>query len=268
MKIEPGFYPNLSNEDYHASNGISKSGLTLINRSPKHYYDAYLKEDRVKKEQTPQMILGSFLHCYILEENEVENRYACIPKIDRRTKQGKEEHYKVMQEISHKTLISFEDSCKAENMAYSVLSNQTAVDLINNGSVESSIYFKDSDYDVLCKCRPDVMFESYVVDLKTTSDASHEEFSRQIYKYGYHIQSAIMQEGIFKQFGTMIKDFFFVCVETIEPYCTAIYRLDDDSIHKGRQEYKRLLKIYKGCMESNQWEGYKITEIGLPRWAR
>ena len=51
----------MSNEAYHAYDGISKSGLDLIARSPAHY--AY----RTASEPTRAMVIGSATHAAILE---------------------------------------------------------------------------------------------------------------------------------------------------------------------------------------------------------
>ena len=51
----------LSNTDYHRAEGISKSGLDLIARSPMHY------RFREQREPTAAMALGTATHAAILE---------------------------------------------------------------------------------------------------------------------------------------------------------------------------------------------------------
>lgn len=268
MIVNTGFYPNLSNEDYHASSAISKSGLMTFKRSPLHYYDAYLSDDRIQKEQTPQMLLGSIVHTMILEGGEVNNRYVAAPKIDKRTNAGKEAWLIFSEENKDKQVVDAQLWSDAMYMSEKIFKNPKAMELIEGGVNESSIFYNDSDTGLMCKSRPDVLFEGHVVDLKTTADASPEAFSKSIYTYGYHVQCAMMQEAIHSQLGVMVKNFFFVCVETKSPFYTAIYILDDEAMHKGREEAKNLLEKYKKCRQNNEWNGYEIMQIGLPRWVR
>lgn len=266
-----GFYEDLPNEEYHSSPGISKSGLMMINKSPKHYYDRYLSPDRQEQKPTDAMRLGSLAHCFLLEPIKIKERYAIMPKIDLRTKEGKLEKDAFIKESEGKEVTTQDEHDQARDMTYSVFENKTCEMLFKSGEnlkVESSIYFNDVELDVLCKCRPDLLTDNYILDFKTTQDASEESFSREIYQYGYHIQAAMMQEGCHSIGMGLIKDFFFVCVEKKEPYYTAVYRLSDEAIAKGREDFRRLLKVYKECMESGEWNGYAIKEIGLPRWVR
>lgn len=268
MSISAGFYKDLSNEDYHASSAISKSGLMTFKRSPLHYYDAYLSDSRAQKEQTPQMLLGSIVHTMILEGDELNNRYVSAPKIDKRTNAGKEEWLRFSEENKNKQVVDASTWSDSMYMSERIFKNSKAMELIEGGINESSIFYNDIDTGLMCKSRPDVLFQSHVVDLKTTNDASPEAFSKSVYTYGYHIQCAMMQEAIHSQLGVMIKNFFFVCVETKAPFYTAIYILDDEAIHKGREEAKDLMEKYKTCKENNEWNGYEIMQISLPRWVR
>ena len=80
----------MNNEQYHAdTSAISASGLKLFMRSPAHYYAAYLDPNRVERQPTPAMRLGTATHCAILEPTRFNAEYAVIPEsIDRRTKEG------------------------------------------------------------------------------------------------------------------------------------------------------------------------------------
>ena len=132
--------------------------------------------------------------------------------------------------------------------------------------MEKSIFFKDSEFGVDCKCRPDCMFDTHVVDLKTTSDASAEGFARQIAEHGYHIQAAMIREGIYVASGNRIDDFFFVCVENKAPFYTSVYRLDEEALRIGDYEFRKLLSLYKEHADSDVWPGYECRNIDLPMW--
>jgi exodeoxyribonuclease VIII len=61
----PGIYADLSNADYHAGEGISKSGLDLINANPATY--RYVKDNQEERVETPDMRIGTALHAAVLE---------------------------------------------------------------------------------------------------------------------------------------------------------------------------------------------------------
>jgi exodeoxyribonuclease VIII len=65
--MKAGVYRDISNADYHDGEGISKSGLDLIARSPMHYHSAITSE--TPRESTPAQMLGTALHCMVLEPN-------------------------------------------------------------------------------------------------------------------------------------------------------------------------------------------------------
>jgi hypothetical protein len=105
-------------------------------------------------------------------------------------------------------------------------------------------------------------------DIKTTNDASPRSFQRDIMKYGYHIQAAMVQDGIYHVTKKMIETFVFIAIEKEEPYAIGIYELDKESIQKGREEYKALLDDYIPYQEKDVkiWPGYKPTVISLPAY--
>lgn len=63
--MQPGVYPDISNDDYHGGPGISKSGLDLIHRSPLHYRAA--KTVANDNEPTPAQAIGTAFHALLLE---------------------------------------------------------------------------------------------------------------------------------------------------------------------------------------------------------
>jgi hypothetical protein len=65
--MTPGIY-DIENEDYHNSEGLSRSALMKFKISPLHYWSEYKKEGRKKETNTPALILGNAVHTYICSQ--------------------------------------------------------------------------------------------------------------------------------------------------------------------------------------------------------
>ncbi|WP_010597300.1 PD-(D/E)XK nuclease-like domain-containing protein [Rickettsiella massiliensis] len=63
-------------------------------------------------------------------------------------------------------------------MAESLHQNKVALKLIADAQIEQSLYWKDPNTGILCKCRPDILRSSLVADLKTAQDGSAWSFSK------------------------------------------------------------------------------------------
>jgi hypothetical protein len=86
-----GVIPDMSNEDYHAADGVNNSVLSSMNRSAAHAYALHIAPDRPTRKATPAMMAGTLAHCAILEPGALQSRYAIKPAgVDLRTKDGKE----------------------------------------------------------------------------------------------------------------------------------------------------------------------------------
>lgn len=288
--MNPGIC-NISNEEYHSSKGISRSGLMLFRKSPLHYWHRYINPLREPQKQTDAMVFGSALHTAILEPIEFEKRYAIKPVIDKMPEAvllkdvGREAYdaYKRQYEIAKKKkdiayaeffsisqgkdIVSREDYEKILAMQAAVTANKNADDLIRGGHIEKSLYWEDSHTGVLCKARPDILYHNMIIDLKTTNDASYQGFQRSIVEYGYHLQAAFLREASRNVLPNEINNFIFLCVEKDAPHATAIYIIDEKSIDQGERELKKYLSLYKQCLDSNEWNSYNIQEISLPSWA-
>lgn len=264
--IRPGIY-NLSAEDYHQGPGISRSGLMAFKRSPYHYWYKYLNPDYIAEPSTPAQILGNALHSYLLEPDEFEKRYFVIPEFNKVTKAGKDRWQKIKEEIANKETLSANQYQILQAMAVSLQKNKLAIQLIEKAEIEQSLYWTDPDTGVLCKCRPDILRNNLVCDLKTAHDGSPKSFQYAAFNYGYHLQAAMIQEALQQLRQHVIKDFLFLVIEKTAPYALSIYQLDQDALKQGVHEFKTLLRRYQRCLETNDWPAYEIQEISLPRYA-
>ncbi len=264
--IKPGIY-DLSIEDYHQGPGISRSGLMELKRSPYHYWYKYLNPNYEPEPSTPSQILGNALHTLILEPNQFEERYFILPEFNKATKEGKARWQTIKSELGNKETLSSNQYQVLQAMVESFQKHELASQFLENAEIEQSIYWTDPDTNVLCKCRPDILRNNLICDLKTAQDGSSRSFQTAVFNYGYYIQAAMIQEALMEVKKIQIKDFLFLVIEKSAPYAVSIYQLDEPSLEQGRHEFKQLLVRYKHCLDTNDWPAYAIQEISLPRYA-
>jgi hypothetical protein len=259
----------MDEQAYHADRtAVSKSWLDKLARSPAHLR-YYLDHDQ--GEQTPAQVLGSALHCAVLEPDQYHSRYKIAP-LDRRTKAGKSAWKELQRaaELYGTRIITAAQAHEIEAMKAGVMAHQKAAAILSADStaMESTLFWTDEDTGVRCKCRPDIIHRQIVCDLKTTRDASRAAFAKAIYNYRYHVQAAFYMDGC-RANGLDPGYWLFIAVENQAPHMAAVYELDPADVELGREIYKSDLETYRQCVERDEWPGYAdgISTISLPRWA-
>ena len=257
---------DLTNAEYHASTAISKSGLDLIRKAPALY--AYRRDN--PQEQTPAMRLGSLTHTAVLEPHYHYLNTIVRPEgIDRRTSAGKADWAAFEIEADGKEILTSEEMLKLAAIRDAVHNHPAAAKaLAGSPAIEQSIFW-DAD-GIACRCRPDAVTEKgVIVDLKTTRDASPEEFARSIAQYRYHVQSAFYSDGYRAAFGEAPRGFVFIAVETEAPYLVAVYVASEAMTQRGRIDYQTDLDTFRWCRDHDDWPGYSghPLTIDLPKWA-
>ena len=260
--MKDGILIDLPDSDYFADPAINCSGLKIIAQKTPLHFKSKQEEPR---EETPALIIGSAVHCLTLEPDLFNVRYVIAPKIDKRTKAGKEQWADL--EATGRIVLSEDDAEKIQAIANAVRTHKTASKLITVGFAEVSVFTQIDGTPAKCKC--DYLRENVaIIDLKTTEDASKNGFMKSVIKYGYHQQAAWYLDCL-KAIGKPVGVFVFIVVEKSAPYAVGIYELDDDTIQLGRELNQRALDIYKNCMQTNSWYGYSenIELLTAPAWA-
>lgn len=259
----------MNNAEYHRHPAVGKSHLDAISRSPLHYWARYVDPNRVEPEPTAAMQLGSAVHTKILEPHLFEQEYALAPAVDRRTKDGKQAWADAA--AGGATLLSAADWDVLLGMDDAVRRHLAASRLLGRaGAAETSHLWVDSVTGIQCKCRPDWLTEDgWVVDLKTTEDASPSGFAKSAANFRYHVQAAWYLDGL-RACGLEPKGFIFIAVEKRPPYAVATYLAADDMIAAGQAEARRCLDRIAECRANDNWPGYGDTVqlLSLPKWAK
>lgn len=260
MKIyEPGIY-DISNEEYHASAGISKSGILLFMRSPLHYWHRYLNTNS-KPTTTKALDEGKLFNTLVLEKEKFNALYIIRSNAPGNTTTGKTEIAKLKLIANGRQIITENQYKKFSKMKTILESEPIILESIKNAQYEKSFFWIDEDTKVLCKTRPDIWRENILCELKTTRDASENAFLKDIKKYGYRIQAAMQHDGVKAVTGKDTNIFTFIAIEKEEPYALGIRRLKPKGIEIGREQYKEALLKYKYCLEKNYWPSYDVSEI-------
>lgn len=253
-------------DQYVLEPGLNQSKLGAIKSCPALF--KYLLDNPTPS--TPAQDQGQVFHSLILEPDQFNSRYFCLPELDRRTTKGKEMYAELIAMHPDKIAVKADDFHAAHSMATSVRNNVHANQLLDGAETELSLDWTDKATGVLCKARVDAYNAKLgiVVDIKTTVDASPYGFPKRLWQYGYHRQAAWYLEAL-QQNGEAAEHFVFIAVEKTQPYLVGIYRLADDTIRLSKAENEKLLRLYAECERTNTWPGYTqgIADISIPDYA-
>ncbi len=289
-KLEDGIH-DIPNEVYHASLGLSRSGLMEFKKSPYHYWYKYINPERKPSYCTPAMLIGELVHALVLEPQHFDERYifpteledmpqavllkdvgkelfeenkAARKEVQDRNNIKREEFKKLADGKQIITLAAYEESA---HYAKAVLNDKVAKALFTGVDAEKSIYFTHKGTGLQCKVRPDAWIGGVVTDLKTCKDASFDAFQRAAVGAGYFIQAAMIKQAL-ESIGIEMQKFIFYCVEKSEAAPTTYYELDLDSLERAENEYNNLMHGIAYCMENNRWGAYQPDILTYPAWAK
>lgn len=245
----------MSQKAYREAEGISRSELFAINKTPLHF--KYQQEHQ--KEKTKALSFGEAVHKYVLEKDDFFNDFAIEPIVDKRTRVGKEEYQMFLAHLGEKSSISAEDFQIIQDMYAALQLNPVAVALLT-GEHEKDFFWIDDMTGEKCKCRPDCLSEyegkKYIVDYKSADSCEDGHFERACRKYGYKFQAGMYTEGVFQntfeQYG-----FAFVAQEKTAPYAVRVYFCTPEFVAQGYDKFRELIGIYHQCKETGNWYGYE-----------
>lgn len=264
-----GLHAAMPMDAYRAITAINQTALKHILRSPLHCRYAIDHPE----PPTPAQITGDAVHAAVLEPGRFAQQFKARPKIDRRTKAGKEAADQWDAENPGVTPIDDDTAACLTAMSRAVWEVPIARRLLSApGQCELTAVWTDATTELACKGRFDRLTTlngvPHIVELKTARSAAYSDFARDAARYGYHFQAAWYVDGHRHATGTDARH-VFVVVENEPPHGVAVYVLNDAEMQSGRAQYRRALDQYAECVKSNQWPGYPASAqvLTLPHWA-
>jgi len=262
----------LTNEEYHAHPAVSRSGLALIAHSPLHVWHRYHSGTYTPPVPAPALRLGTAVHMAVLEPDLFADSYAEAPSLSRTTKAGKEAWAAAAE--GGQDLLTADELAQINGMCTALQQHPAARQALNvPGINEASYITTDPGTGIGIKCRPDRLTESgWVVDLKTTRDASAAAFAKSTANFGYHVQAAFYMHCL-DVLGERPKGFIIVAVEKDPPYAVQVFRIAPAAVQLGTREMFTALGTLQRCRLDypldQPWPAYnnEVVDLELPAWA-
>ena len=262
--------------EYLQGRPLSYSSLKQFQKSPRHYLH-YVSQPRGEGQKSDEMLLGNVFEDMLLEPDIVEGKYGFCPPLNKSTKEGKAKYQQVVDENPGKTIVRYNMKQAAEDMVAAVMACPQAMELINEGgTVQRTITWTDrkTGLPVVAKIDLEGSGRSFILDLKSASDASPKAFARQCLNLDYTLQTGTYRTA-YKHNFFEFPPFFNIAVEYKPPYCVAAYRTTDDYLKYGEKQFQQLMDRFKYCMSHDKFnESYHFLSslpqlpLDIPIWAK
>ena len=246
---------------------LSYSSLKAFKRSPMHF--AYYLFD--KFDQTPAMVLGSVFDVLVLTPGDFAKKYVVSPVF--KGKGMKVDKAEFIENNPGREIITMEQFQTATNMCTSLMENEIGWNTINYpGKVQKKIEWTDKGTGLMFKGYIDKYCDEYNQDLKSCADGEPSKFMRDAYNMDYPLQAAMYNMATGKLF---VQPFIYVCVESKAPHGVSVFTASNEYIEYGYNEYKRLTRSIKFCIENRQfhrsYDYFSSTDfytLDLPGYAK
>lgn len=185
---------------------------------------------------------------------------------------------KFNKENEGREVLTNKEFSEIEAITKAVRSHPAAGFLFKKGRSEVSYFWEQSVTNeetgeiITEACRARMDYErddGFIVDLKTTVDASLEGFKKSFAKYRYHVQAGMYSDAYEAVNGVAPKGFIFVAIEKKPPYAVGIYAIEERALEAGKEIYKKDLFEFSKVKQAGAWDmsySNKIETIDLPDW--
>ena len=267
--------------DYYANQALSHSKLSCLAQNPMEFRMRYVDDPpSLPPKESDAFAFGHAVHCLALEPESFSDRFFVLPKIDRRTKEGKLQAMIFERDNEGKIVLTLEEYQDAI-ACVQALNNHAEFATIMAQPKRVEVPFEFDLFGHKFKAKPDCIVDSMklIVDIKTTDDASPHKWQWSAVDYGYHRQAWIYQGAIElshanKEPATESYRFIFAVVEKPKPSTrgipptVALYEFDSDTMRMGCEDTFALVREYEHRMETNNWQqpySSGIVPMRLPK---
>ncbi|MFD7066107.1 PD-(D/E)XK nuclease-like domain-containing protein [Streptomyces sp. NPDC059913] len=268
--IEPGIYPDLPMEQYHADRAsLSSSGARKLLAPSCPALFRHEQDNPQPPKRTFDM--GNAAHRLVLGDGP---ELVAVEAPDWRTKAAREERDAVRAAGGVPLLADEYDQVQA--MADAIRRHPVASALFapDSGRPEVSVFWEDGPTGIRRRARFDWLPHPragrlIIPDYKTCRSAEPTALARAVDEYGYHCQDDWYRAAARAAGLADDPAFVFVCQEKTAPYLVTVIELDAAARRIGAAKNRRAVETFARCTETGHWPGYSddITYLSLPTWA-
>jgi exodeoxyribonuclease VIII len=268
----------VDNATYHADmSKIGSSMLATILNDPTEYYRRYVGKAAdgnplEPHKQTEALLLGSLLHCLVLEPDKYDALYAVEPEgIDRRTNAGKEAAAAHALASIGKETVPYDLDQQARGMALSIRNDAGVQELMDGGIYEQPILWDETfpavgdlpAVTITCKCKADILVplvscdHNLLLDIKSDKEPGPSNFlsptaSNSIRKYYYHMRLHHYTRGLLALTGKPCRVGLIV-VGKEEPFHTFLYEITG-WMEVGEMHWHEAMRRVREGMATGAWK--------------
>lgn len=270
---------NLSDGDYHALDAVSNTTLSYLKRGP--WFAKFFR-----KEGTDAMKLGTLIHAAILEPRTFNSRFIVMPEFTGKTKDGRDSARSkeaiqakadwLANQSPDAVILTPDDALLIEAIRASLKEHKSFMELVMGCMSEvTGVWEREG---IVCKAKADLLNpkEGILIDVKSTKDASLEEFRRTLWNRGYDRQLAWYADGFSKALGRDIKEVYLLAIEKDllpnERVRVELYRIPESVIKGGRARSDALFAEYAYWHNKGEWplsiSDGKVVDLTYPSFVR
>lgn len=248
---------NCTAQEYYDHPAVSNSMLKVYRESPSLYYGRFITKTIQPRKETEASRIGSLAHMCVLEPDRW-TKVVSLPKVDMRTKVGKETMEKFLADQSPDSITANSwEKYVAENCAQAVLKNPVAKKLLARGVGETPITWDCDHTNMELKALIDFWTDSgELIDLKFLNDPTPQWWHTYTCRdRGYHTQAAHYQEGASKFTFCDPEEipFTFICCGSEAPHDVYCIQLDRELLDTARETLFLLKKRLEYSMINGDW---------------
>lgn len=248
--------------------------ISELRRNARRWMLGYESPESTAKEY------GEVLDCLALTPTQWPKRYAITPP-SYKNKKGEQSKWRNdlrIEEVAawhaeHDglTIVSAETNGQVHAAIKRLRENEAIASFLDSGQSQcwiAAIYEdRATGLKIPVKCLIDKVpnsehpvYGTALGDLKSTRNAEPRQFTRDAWRYGYHIAAAWYQDLYEAATGEERTDFFHVLQESYPPYECRMPVMSARFVNVGRLIYQDTLARYCRCLASGNWPGYVVDE--------
>lgn len=259
-KLKSGINKYVSNKEYHEDREyLSSSALKMVLKDPKDFEKVYVNGETINIGNQEALDFGSYMHTLVLEPLLVDEEYVIFNGYLR---EG-EEWDALNKEKGDRKIITITQDEQAHILLDKLEGKEKegikVKSFFQQGEAEQTMCASIDGVKV--KARFDYIKKGIISDLKTTSsEIKNKKDAEKICKqYQYDVSVALYLD-IAKKVTGEDYSFYFIFMSK-KDNDVHIFKASDNMVQRGREKYKKALRIIKKGRENGVYEDTIIEEI-------